>query len=92
MLNERNTGKEKFKINGYKLEISKNREVGIINIYDLNIYFKELEDDYIIKMVNTMKGIFIIVSVYALTSEEHKNKLHELNENLKIISKYKNMF
>ena len=67
LINECNIGLTKFKVQGYNIELSRNQKIGIIytNIYYLNACFKNLEDDYtIIRMVNTNKGNFSIISIY----------------------------
>ena len=58
----------------YKLELSENEEVGIIykDIYYLNKYFSDIEDEYnIIRMVNKKGGNFIIYSIYLPLNNEH---------------------
>ena len=62
LLNEYNTRKSKFNMSGYKIDLSNNKEVGIIyrDIYYLNNISDDLEDEYSLIIVeNTINGNFI---------------------------------
>ena len=70
-------------------------ELGIIhkNIFYLNNYFKELEDNYnIIRLVNSNNGNFIIFFTYIPPYDKHSKRLAELIYKLKIIRyRYNNL-
>ena len=95
LLNECNIGKAKFKMSGYKLELSDNNEVGILyrDIYYLNKSFSDIEDNYnMIRMVNTNKGNLIIYCVYIPPGEEHNKRTNELIEKLLLLKRnYKSL-
>ena len=63
------------------------------NIYYLNDFFKDIEDNYnIIRLVKTTKYNFIIYVTYLPPNNEHNNKISELIEKLLVLQKrYNNL-